>query len=65
MKKENILKSKFLKIYAKIPDRVRSEEIIVIIDNRPYTWDNASLEVKNDSNVGIKILETLKKMGIL
>ena len=65
MNKENNLKSKFLKVFANIPDKIRSEDIIVVVDGKPYTWDNAAIEVKNDSETGNKILEILKKMGVL
>lgn len=59
------LKIKFLKIYAKIPEKIREESIIVVVDDKPYTWNNAVIAIKTDSELGAKILNTLKKVGLL
>ncbi len=56
------IKEKFLKIYANLPLGVR-EEIILVIDKKPITWNAAYLEVNNDtkySQVTLKKLEELK-----
>ncbi len=57
-------RAKFLRIYAKIPDYLR-EDILVVVNHKSYTWDSACLEVKNNSPLGKKILNTLKEMDIL
>lgn len=59
------LRVKFLKIFANIPDKIRSEHSIVIIDDKPYTWNNAAIEVKNDTAIGKKIIETLKRSRLI
>ncbi len=59
------LKTKFLKVYTTIPDTIRSSELIAVIEKKPYTWDNAAIEIKNDTEIGQKILEQLKRIGII
>lgn len=57
-------KDRFIKAYANLIDDER-DEIIAIIDNKPYTWNRAYDEIKNDTELGKKILEKLKEMGII
>ncbi len=59
------LKGKFLKIYANIPERIRGEDIIAVVDKKPYTWNNAVITIKTDIQTGEKILKMLKKVGLL
>ena len=58
-------KIKFIKIYSKLPDKIRNEDIIVIIDEKPYTWNVAYFEIKNNSSIGRKILKKLKELDII
>lgn len=58
-------KAKFIRIFANIPDKIRGEDIIVVIDDNPYTWNAAMIEVKNDSELGRKIIKKLEKTGII
>ncbi len=60
-----VLREKFLKAFANIPSSVRKEDIIVVIDNEPYSWSTATIEVKNQTAIGEKILKTLSKLGLL
>ena len=60
-----LLKSKFLKAFANLPEKVKSEEIIAVIDDKPYTWVAATIEVKSESATGKKILKILKELGVL
>jgi len=57
-------RDKFLRVFANIPDRLR-EDILVVIDEKPYTWNAAYLEIKDNTPLGKKILKTLEKMKIL
>lgn len=57
-------KSQFLKIYANLPLGSR-DEIVVVIDNEPLTWNAAKLEIENDTKKGDEILEMLDKLQIL
>lgn len=57
-------KEKFLKIYANLPVPLR-EEIIVLIDDKTYSWNIAFLEVSQDTPLGKIILEKLAKLEII
>ncbi len=58
-------KAKFMRIFANVPEKIRNEDIIVVIDDKPYTWNSAIIEVKNDSELGKKIIEKLEETGII
>jgi len=57
-------KSKFLKIFANIPESLR-EDIIAVIEEKPYTWNAAYIEIKNNTQLGKKILKSLKELEII
>ena len=57
-------REKFLKVYAEIPEGLRSD-IMAVVDGKTYTWDTAYLEVKDDTELGKKILKTLVTVGII
>lgn len=57
-------KSDFLRIYANLPLKVRSE-IIAVIDKEPVTWNSAKIEIENNTPKGIEILKQLKDLKIL
>lgn len=54
----------FLKIYANLPLGMR-DEIVVVVDNEPMTWNAVRLEVEQDTKKGQQALEILEKLGIL
>lgn len=56
--------SHFLKIYANLPLNQRNE-IIVVIDDQPLTWNAARIEVENNTEKGKEILEKLVALGII
>lgn len=58
------LKEKFLKSYSNLPEKVR-EEIVVVIDKRTYSWDSAYLEIKDNTELGKKILNSLRELEII
>lgn len=58
------MKTKFLQVYANLPLNQRNE-IIVVIDHEPLTWNAARIEVENETEKGREILEKLIKLGIL
>ena len=60
-----LLRTKFLKAFANLPEKVKSEEVIVVIENVPYTWTAATIEVRGESPTGKKILKILKGLGVL
>lgn len=57
-------KARFSKLYSNLPIPVR-EEIIVVIEGEPYTWNVANIEILNDTDIGDKILVQLDKLGII
>ncbi len=56
---------KFKKAFANLPEKVRREDIIVVIDNKPYTWNAAFIEIENKSSLGGDILKRLKSLEII
>jgi len=57
-------KTKFLQIYANLPLSLRNE-IIVVVDNEPITWNSARIEVDNETPKGQEILDRLKELEII
>jgi hypothetical protein len=58
-------KAKFMRIFANIPDKLRGEDVIAVVDDKPFTWNAAAIEIKNDTDLGKKILGMLERVGIL
>lgn len=58
-------RTKFLKIYANIPEKIRAEDIIAVVDDKPYTWNIAAIEIKNNTETGKRIIKTLEKLSII
>ena len=54
----------FLKVYANIPLNLR-DEIILVFESRPLTWNVAYLEVKANTDTGTKILKELKELKLI
>lgn len=59
------LKSNFLKKVANIPEKIRNEDIIAVIDDKAYTWNTATIEIRNDSPNGRKVLKLLHTLKLL
>jgi len=59
------IKENFLRAYSKVPESLRCEEIIVLVEGKTYTWDSAYFEVKNDTELSRKILNTLRDTDII
>jgi hypothetical protein len=55
----------FKKIYANLPSKIREEDIIAVIDEKPFTWNAAYFEINNNTKDGIKILNMLEEMEII
>ena len=58
------LRSNFLKLFASIPSPLRNE-IVAVIDDEPYAWSAAYLEISNNTLKGDKILAFLKHAKII
>ena len=58
------LKARFIKAFASLPEP-EITQIIAIVDGKPISWEKAYAEISNDTQLGFKILEKMKKLGIL
>lgn len=58
-------KEKFMRIFANIPEKIRNEDVIAVVDDKPFTWSNAMIEVKNGTVLGGKILKMLERVGVI
>lgn len=56
--------SRFQSVYANIPKKLR-DGIIAVIDDEPYTWNSAFVEIKNGTELGKRINEQLIEMEII
>ncbi len=56
--------TKFQQIYANLPLNQR-KEIIVVIDNEPFTWNAVKLEVDQNNEKSKEMLDKLIKLGII
>lgn len=54
----------FLRTYSNLPLNVR-DEIILVFEEKPITWDVAYLEVKARSELGQRILKELKELSLI
>ncbi len=57
-------KAKFLRVYANLPDNLR-EDIIVVVEKKTYTWNSAYFEIKNNTELGRKLLKELIVTGLI
>ena len=57
-------KTIFLKIYANLPMSLR-DQIILVLNDEPITWNVAYLEISEDTKLSNKILSKLKKLEII
>ena len=51
-------RAKFKQRYANLPEGARTE-IIAVVNNEPYTWRSARIEIDGNTAVGNKILKFL------
>ena len=58
------LREKFLKVFANVPLGLR-DDIILLIDDKPLTWNVAYLEIKANTNRGTKILKELRGLKLI
>ena len=62
--KKKLPRSKFLKIYASVPEKLRVD-IIALVDKKPYSWNAAYVEVYGETTLGDKIIKRLEEIGML
>ena len=54
----------FLKVFQNIPEALR-ENVIAVVNDKPYSWNVAYIEIKNKTEVGRKILKILENLEIV
>ena len=57
-------KARFMKVYADLPINIR-REVIAIIEKEPISWNVAFLEIKNETELGEKVLNKLISLGFI
>lgn len=57
------LRTKFIKAYASVPDTLR-EDVIAVIDNKPYSWNAAYVEINGKTALGDRIIKKLEEIGM-
>lgn len=57
-------RAKFLQMYSNVPDKLRND-IIIVVDGKTYTWDTSYFEIKEDTELGKKILKALEEIRLL
>ena len=62
LEKERI---KFKKIFSNLPEKIRNEDIILVINKKPYTWNAVFLEINNNTLIGIEMIKKLKDLDII
>lgn len=62
--KVELLRSKFLKAFSRVPLELRNE-IVAVLGEEAITWSVANIEVKGNSKKGDKILELMDNLGLI
>jgi hypothetical protein len=57
-------RAKFIQKYANLPEGAR-DEIIAVVQDEPYTWRSARVEIDNNTNIGNEILKFLVESKII
>ena len=58
------LRTRFYRTYANLPLPIRNE-IAVVVDDNPVSWNVLKIEVDNTTMLGKKALEILDKLNFL
>lgn len=57
-------REKFLRMYANIPEGLRGD-IVAVVDEKTYTWNIAYIEIKDNTELGKKLLKALEGLGLV
>ena len=57
-------KDRFLKVYSNLPMDIR-KEVVVLMDNKPISWDIAYEEIEKETDLGKKILKKLIQLNFI
>ncbi len=58
------LRENFLKVYANLPLGLR-DDIILVFESKPLTWNVVYLEVMANTDLSNKILKELKDLNLI
>ena len=58
-----LLRPKFLKAYASVPEKLRAD-IIAVIGDKPYSWDASFIEINGITKLGDEIIKKLEQIGM-
>lgn len=56
--------SRFFEIYNNVPDKIRNE-VIVVVDEKPYSWNAVYIELKSGTSLGKIMYDKLVRMEIV
>jgi len=56
--------SRFINVYANLPDRLR-DQIVIVINGEPMTWRAVYLELRKETELGKNILAKLIEMDLI
>jgi hypothetical protein len=54
----------FFKIYSNLPEDIR-REIIIIVNQKPYSWNACHSEIEKETDLGKEMLKKLEKMELI
>ena len=57
-------KEDFFKVYANVPIEERNN-VVVVVEEKPISWNLAYQEIKNNTKLAEKILKILKELEII
>lgn len=57
-------KDRFMKVYSNLPEDVR-KEVIVVVKDKPYSWNAAYIEIENGTDLGKEILKKLESLELI
>ena len=57
-------KDRFFKAYSNLPEPER-EQVIAVIEGKPYSWNIAFTEISNSTKLGEKILKMIEALGLI
>ena len=55
---------RFVKVYSNLPINLR-KEIVAVIDKEPVSWDVAYNEIRNNTELGKKLLNKFIELKII
>ena len=57
-------KDSFMKVYSNLPEDVR-KEVVIVVKNKPYSWNAAYVEIENNTELGKEILKKLEALELI